>query len=157
MALTHPSAPQVRGAQLGWAAMLDARKQDTLPFVRCRTYCVFGLSDGFSDLETTLNWVRGASVFMRKKGASDERAGERRLLEVDDTHDLLDSLPLISSKVVEWFELLGLVAGDFTPAEPLREFETVRPQDVALGHGANFEVYRNWLISQGFDPDEDMK
>lgn len=137
--------------------MLDARKQNTLPFVRCRTYCVFGLSDSHSDLETTLNWVRSASVFMRKKGASEERVAERRLLEVDDSHDLLDSLPLVSAKVVEWFELLGIVAGDFTPEQPLREFETIRAQDVALGHGANFEVYRNWLISQGFDPDEDMK
>lgn len=214
-ALTLSSAPQVRGVELGWGAMVDARGQDTLPFVRCRTYCVFGLSDSFSDLETTLNWrallaeralsllrqgmmlftlfcvllprglfcwalvpccegsahtsvapthslrVRGASVFMRRKGDSGERACERRLLEVDDSHELLDTLPLISSKVIEWFELLGLVQGDFTIGQPLREAtggaDAVRAADVALGHGANFEVYRNWLISQGFDPDEDMK
>jgi hypothetical protein len=35
---------------------------------------------------------------MRRRGDSEEEAAERRLLELDDGHELLDSLSLLSAK-----------------------------------------------------------
>ena len=54
---------------------------------------------------------------------------------------------------MEWFGLLGLSEGDFQASapDPLRGLSA---RDVARGHGHNFEVYRNWLIEQGYDPDD---
>jgi hypothetical protein len=112
-----------------------------------------GVDDGFADLEDSLNWVRNASVNMRRKGQPTVRVSERRLLELADDHALAASVPVLASKVVEWHGLFGLEESDYAPQANL---ESMRPQDMARGHGHNFEVYRNWLISQGLDPDQDM-
>ena len=121
------------------------------PFVRCRAYVAHGTDDGFADLEDSLNWVRNASVNMRRKGQPTDKVPERRLLELADDHAMAASVPALTGKVVDWHGLRGLEAA------PQADLEALRPEDVARGHGHNFEVYRNWLISQGLDPDEDMK
>ena len=100
-----------------------------------------------------LSFVRAASVNMRRHGDSDSAAKERRMLEVDDGHDLTQSLPMIAAKAAEWYKLLGLRGGDFAP--PTAWLERPRPEDLD-DHSVNAKVYRNWLIQQGFDPD-DMK
>ncbi len=168
---------QLEGVPLEWAAVGDAATHEPYPFVRCRAYVAHGNQDGFADLEDSLTWVRHASVNMRRRGMPTDAVKERRLLEVADDHALAGSMPALLKKVVEWHGLLGLQAGDLAPRVSA-DLESVRPQDFARGHGSNFEarrlvpacararaaltrapptrlqVYRNWLISQGFDPDD---
>lgn len=91
---------------------------------------------------------------MRRKGQPTDKVPERRLLELADDHALAASVPTLTNKMVDWHGLRGLEAGD---AAPKTDLEALSPQQLARGHGHNFEVYRNWLISQGLDPDEDMK
>jgi hypothetical protein len=102
-----------------------------------------GTDDGFADLEDSLNWVRNASVNMRRRGQPTDKVEERRLLELADDHGLAASVPMLTNKVVDWHGLRGLEVGDTAPHADL---EALSPQELARGHGHNFEVYRNWLI-----------
>ena len=143
----------LEGVPLEWAALEDVDTHEPYPFVRCRAYVAHGNLDEFADIEDSLTWVRHASVNMRRRGMPTDVVRERRLLEVADDHALASSVPSLVAKIVEWHGLLGLTPGD-TAVRVSGELESRRAQDFARGHGSNFEVYRNWLISQGFDPDD---
>jgi hypothetical protein len=159
---------------LEWAAVADVESHAAYPFVRCRAYVAHGNLDGFADTEDSLTWVRHASVNMRRRGMPTDPVPERRLLELADDHALAASVPTLTTKLLEWYGLTGLAAGEEAPRVKA-DLETRRPEDFARGHGSNFEaralptaprprrvltrrsraqVYRNWLISQGFDPDD---
>ena len=90
---------------------------------------------------------------MRRRGMPTDAVPERRLLEVADDHALAASVPSLTTKLLEWHGLWGLEAADLAPRVSA-DLEARRPQDFAQGHGKNFEVYRDWLIAQGFDPDD---
>ena len=155
--------------------MADVESHAAYPFVRCRAYVAHGNLDGFADTEDSLTWVRHASVNMRRRGMPTDPVPERRLLEVADDHALAASVPTLTTKLLEWYGLAGVTAGE--EAQRVKaDLEARRPEDFARGHGSNFEarcpatrarlrpmltsrlsqrqVYRNWLISQGFDPDD---
>ncbi len=169
---------RLEGVPLDWAAVADAATHAAYPFVRCRAYVAHGNLDAFADLEDSLTWVRHASVNMRGRGMPTDEVPERRLLEVADDHALAASVPALTTKLLEWHGLFGLEAADLAP-RVTANLEALRPQDMARGHGSNFEVrcvccvccvcahtlglrrharapqvYRNWLIAQGFDPDD---
>ncbi len=145
---------QLDGTPVDFSLLEDVDAFSAFPFVRCRAYVAHGAADGFAELEDSLTWVRNASVNMRRRDMPTEPVRERRLLELADDHALAGSVPTLTTKVVEWHGLFGLAEGDNVPRADL---EAARPQDFARGHGVNFEVYRNWLISQGLDPDTDME
>ena len=121
-----------------WAAVADVESHSAYPFVRCRAYVAHGNLDGFADTEDTLTWVRHASVNMRRRGMPTDRVPERRMLEVADDHALAASVPTLTSKLLEWYGLTGVVAGEAPRVKA--DLEARRPEDFARGHGSNFEV-----------------
>jgi len=94
------------GQTLGYQFYEDAAQYPTFPFVQCPTYVVHGHQDLLADYELALAFVRAASVNMRPKGMSSEPAEARRLLELDDTHTLDMSLPMVERKLLDYMDLV---------------------------------------------------
>ena len=130
---------RMEDVSLEWAALEDVDAHSAYPFVRCRAYVAHGDLDGFADSEDSLTWVRHASVNMRRRGMPTDRVPERRLLEVSDDHALAASVPALTTKLLDWFGFTGMSAGE-EPQRVTTDLETRRPEDFALGHGANFEA-----------------
>lgn len=134
-------AATLDGRQLAFAALADAASHEAYPAVACRALVVHGTQDGFAELSDSLRFVHGAA------------AAERRLLELADGHSLAGSVGLVAAKLVSWLGLEGRPGrGGAVPSVDL-EAPPPRPEELK-GHGANFELYREWLRAQGLDPDD---
>jgi len=146
---------RLEGVPLAFGSLADAATHSSLPFVRCRSYVAHGNEDCFADLNESLAWVRQASVDMRPRGMPLDKVQERRLLELSDDHALAASVPSLAAKLLEWHGLFGLQPEDSSLRGELLEGEKAAAlKAAAQGHGVNFAVYKDWLRSQGLDPDD---
>lgn len=130
------------GRTLDFTVLADLDTYSSFPRVRCPTVVVHGNEDTFCQLEDSVAWVRQAA-----RGEATD--GERRLVEVADDHSLSSSVVTIAGKIVQWG---GLDADGRVAVDP----DAPQPSEVR-DHGANWTVYRDWLRSQGLDPDTDMQ
>ena len=132
------------GRAVNYSVLADVDAHSAFPRVRCPAVVVHGNEDVFAELEDSMGWVRQAA----RGEASD---GERRLVTVADDHTLGSSISTISAKIVQWGGLQeGRVAVDADIARP-------PGMETAKDHSANWAVYREWLRSQGIDPETDMQ
>jgi len=123
---------EIDGAQVPYSVLEDAMAQPQYPFVTAPSYVVQGHRDDVCRMETSLSWVRMASVNMRGVGDSGEEAGERRLLEVDDDHSLISSIKFIEGKMLLWFDFQG-ITDDLYPQpseDVIQAIEVARKEEV---------------------------
>ena len=116
------------------------------PLVRCPVLVVHGTRDSVVPLESSLAFTRMASINMRPLGMSDEEVEERRLLEVDDEHDLAASMEYILERLCTYFDIE--TTGEMAMRQGLGvDLEGARygsREDYARSHGYNFETIENF-------------
>jgi len=145
----------VDGRAVSFELINDAKKHAPYPVVKQPAYVVHGAHDAVFPMDNALAWVRGASVKMRdgrlessyttSEGFLNEYAMERRLLQVDAGHGLEGSMQAVQAKVLEYWNLTGPSSPVVLKPETLPTYENLKPENFALGHGWNFEVYDQYL------------
>lgn len=116
------------------------------PFVRCPALVVHGVEDDVVPLETSLSFARQASVNMRPLGMSGDVVEERRLMEVNDTHDLSQSMEYILERLCKYFDLetTGEMAMRQGMGPSLEGDAYGTRESFARGHGFNYEVLESF-------------
>jgi pimeloyl-ACP methyl ester carboxylesterase len=79
-----------RPTEVHWGLMEDGRNHPAYPEVPCPTVIIHGTKDDQVPISSSQDYAYGHA--------------ERRLMEVDDDHGLMDSLPLIRDTVASFFE-----------------------------------------------------
>ncbi len=89
----HMTIPGPGGVEtaLHWRFITDARAHPPIPEPRCPTLVIHGTRDEVVPIESSRSWVAGRA--------------NARLIEVDDGHDLIDSLDRIVAEALSFFEV----------------------------------------------------